>query len=64
VPRGENAGENLPSDHVVRRLDRVAVAGQTATITVAIDPSWHDVGAVAFAQRRDKRIVGATVLTR
>jgi hypothetical protein len=64
IPRGENAGETLPSDHVVRRLERVAVAGQTATIKLAVDPGWHDVGAVAFAQRRDMRITGATVLAR
>jgi hypothetical protein len=62
VPRGENAGETLPSDHVVRRLERVATAGQTATVSVKVDPSWHDVGAVVFAQRRDMRIVGATLL--
>jgi hypothetical protein len=64
VPRGENAGETLPSDHVVRRLDRVAAAGTTATITVKVDAAWHDVGAVAFAQRRDMRITGATLLPR
>ena len=64
VPRGENTGETLASDHVVRRLDRVAVAGQTGTVTVHVDPAWHAVGAVAFAQRRDLKIVGATVLPR
>nr|HEX4314673.1 DUF1223 domain-containing protein [Kofleriaceae bacterium] len=62
VPRGENAGETLASAHVVRRLDRVAAAGQTGSVTVKVDPSWQDVGAVAFAQRRDMRITGATVL--
>ena len=64
VPRGENAGETLGSDHVVRRLERVAAAGQTASITLPIDAAWRGVGAVAFGQRRDKRIVGATVLGR
>jgi hypothetical protein len=64
VPRGENSGSTLGSTHVVRRLDRVAAAGATATITVNVDPAWRDVGAVAFAQRRDRRITGATVLQR
>ncbi len=64
VPRGENAGETLGSARVVRRLDRVAAAGQTGSVTVAVDPAWHDVGAVAFAQRRDRRITGATLLPR
>ena len=64
VPRGENAGETLVSARVVRRFGRVAAAGQTGSITVALDTAWHDVGAVAFAQRRDRRITGATLLPR
>ena len=64
IPRGENAGETLGSARVVRRLDRVAAAGQTGSVTVAIDPAWREVGAVAFAQRRDRRITGATLLPR
>jgi hypothetical protein len=65
VPRGENAGETLVSDHVVRRLVRVARAGTTKTATLAIDPSWGTaIGAVAFAQQGDRTIVGATVLPR
>lgn len=65
VPRGENAGETLASDHVVRRFVRVAHAGKTETASVPIDPSWGDaIGAVAFAQRGDRTIVGATVLPR
>ncbi len=65
VPRGENAGETLASDHVVRRFVRVATAGKTQSVTVAIDPSWGtSLGAVAFAQQGDRKILGATVLPR
>ncbi len=64
VPRGENGGETLDDVHVVRRLDRVAAAGTTGAVTVSLDPAWNDVGAVAFAQRRDLRITGATRLPR
>jgi hypothetical protein len=63
VPRGENAGETLASDRVVRRLVRVASAGKTQAASLAIDPAWGDaIGAVAFAQQGDRKIVGATVL--
>jgi hypothetical protein len=63
VPRGENAGETLIGERVVRRLERVAAAGTTGKITVALGP-WTAGGAVAFAQRADRRIVGATLLRR
>ena len=62
VPRGENAGETLASDRVVRKLERVAQAGQNGTIDVKLDGSWKPGGAVAFAQRGDRRITGATLL--
>jgi hypothetical protein len=64
VTRGENSGETLGSSHVVRRLERVAAAGQPGAITVKIDPAWHAPGAVAFAQRADQRIVATTRLAR
>ncbi|MBV8759591.1 MAG: hypothetical protein JO257_20045 [Deltaproteobacteria bacterium] len=48
---------------MVRRLERVAEAGKTGRLTVALGP-WQASGAVAFAQRRDKRIIGATLLPR
>jgi hypothetical protein len=62
VRRGENAGERLASDRIVRALTRVARAGHAGAIDVALDPSWKQLGAVAFAQRPDLAIVGATVL--
>jgi hypothetical protein len=61
VPRGENAGTELVGDRVVRRLERVARAGHDGTITIPIGP-WPAGGAVAFAQRPDQVIVGATLL--
>jgi hypothetical protein len=66
VPRGENAGETLVSDHVVRKLVRVATSGTKAQKTIALDPAWGasgaTLGAVAFAQQRDRKIVAAAAL--
>jgi hypothetical protein len=64
VPRGENAGETLTSDRVVRRLERVAAAGKTGKLTLPLDERWGSVGAVAFAQRTDRAIVGSALLSR
>lgn len=64
VPRGENAGETLRGDRVVRRLERVAKAGERGTITVKLDARWKIGGAVAFAQRPDKAIVASALLRR
>ncbi|MGE3459702.1 MAG: DUF1223 domain-containing protein [Kofleriaceae bacterium] len=63
VARGENAGAQLRSDRVVRRLERVAKAGATATIRIPVAPTWRSVGALAFAQSRDSRIVASAALT-
>jgi hypothetical protein len=64
VPRGENAGSTMAADRVVRRLERVAAAGKTGSLTLPIDGHWGAVGAIAFAQRADKAIVGAATLSR
>ena len=64
VTRGENSGETLGSDRVVRRLELVARAGHTGTIAIPLDAKWRDVGAVAFAQRSDRRIIAAAMLAR
>ena len=64
VPRGENAGETLAGERVVRRLERVAAAGRQATVAIKLDPSWRPGGAVAFAQRADRRIVASALLRR
>lgn len=64
VTRGENSGETLGSDRVVRRLERVAAAGHQASAAVRIDPKWRAVGAVAFAQRADRRIIASVLLPR
>ena len=63
VTRGENTGSMLVGERVVRRLERVAEAGKTGHLTVALGP-WQASGAVVFAQRRDRRIIGATLLPR
>ncbi len=64
VIRGENSGETLGSDRVVRRLERVAAAGQKASTSIKLDPRWGTAGAVAFAQRADRRITAAVLLPR
>lgn len=63
VPRGENARRTMIGERVVRRLERVAEAGKTGSLAIALGP-WQASGAVAFAQRRDHRIIGATLLPR
>lgn len=64
VQRGENAGETLVSERVVRHLERAAAAGQNASLAIRLDPAWHAAGAVAFAQRADRRIVASALLRR
>jgi hypothetical protein len=64
VTSGENSGELLLGTHVVRTLARVAVAGQPGTVEVALPTTWKAGGAVAFAQRADRRIIGSRVLMR
>ncbi len=64
VTRGENSGEMLGSDRVVRRLERVAAAGQKSSVAIKLDPKWRTVGAVAFAQRADRRIIASALLPR
>jgi hypothetical protein len=64
VLRGENAGETLLSERVVRHLERASAAGQNASFAIRLDPAWHAAGAVAFAQRADRRIVASALLPR
>lgn len=64
VPRGENSGETLSNVRIVRRLVKVAAAGKPGTLKIALDPAWKSVGAVAFAQRADKKIVASAMLPR
>lgn len=64
VPRGENAGEKLTHHRIVRRLERIAGPGQRGTKRIALDPAWQAGGAVAFAQRADRKIVASALLPR
>lgn len=64
VTRGENSGSALLGDRVVRKLERVAAAGHTGKVAIVLPHEWKAGGAVAFAQRPDRRIVGARVLPR
>jgi hypothetical protein len=63
VPTGENSGTTLLADRVVRSLVKVATAGRDGTATIELR-GWRAGGAVAFAQRNDRAIIGATVLRR
>jgi hypothetical protein len=64
VPRGENSGTTSVHRHVVRKLERVAVAGKQGTVKISLDPAWSSVGAVVFAQRADKKIVATALVPR
>jgi hypothetical protein len=64
VTSGENAGEMLGGERVVRRLERIAAAGTQATAVVKLAPGWRAGGAVAFAQRADRRITASALLPR
>jgi|SRR5688572_4571340 hypothetical protein len=60
IARGENAGERLRNDHVVRVL--VPVSGAGGAVAVPLDPAWRRVGAVAFAQDADLHVVATRAL--
>jgi hypothetical protein len=62
VERGENAGETLRNDHIVRKLEKVASAGKTGSIEIALDAKWHQLGAIVIAQGDDMTIVGTRAL--
>lgn len=64
VTRGENSGETLGSDRVVRRFERVAAAGHQASTAIKLDSRWRAGGALAFAQRPDQRITASVLLAR
>jgi hypothetical protein len=55
ILRGENAGETLRNDHVVRVLVPI---GRPITL----DPSWTHLGAVVFAQAENRAIVASNTL--
>jgi hypothetical protein len=57
IEHGENAGRTLMNDAVVRKLIRVTSG--PATVTVPLDPAWHNVSATAFVQDRDTLTIGA-----
>ncbi len=64
VPRGENSGTTSVHRHVVRRLERVALAGKAGTVKITLDRAWTDLGAVVFAQRADQKIVASALVPR
>jgi len=62
VERGENAGETLRNDHIVRKLEKIASAGKTGSIEIALDAKWNQLGAIVIAQADDMTIVGSRQL--
>ncbi|MBA3503342.1 MAG: DUF1223 domain-containing protein [Myxococcota bacterium] len=64
VPRGENSGTTSAHKNIVRRLERVAVAGKSGTLKLPLDAGWSNVAAVVFAQRPDKKIVASALVPR
>lgn len=60
VTRGENSGETLAGERVVRALEPL-VAGQ---VTISLARGWNPGGVVVLAQRADHHIVGAVLLPR
>jgi hypothetical protein len=62
VRDGENAGRTIPNDATVRRLLRIgSVTGNVfvRTVTLDIDPAWHDLGVAAFLQDGETMAIGA-----
>jgi len=64
VPRGENSGTTSSHRNIVRRLERVAVAGQKGTVKIPLDSAWSNVAAVVFAQGSNKKIVASALIPR
>lgn len=62
IARGENAGEMLTGDCVVRKLVRLAEPGKSGKQAISVDAAWS--GAVVFAQRGDSAIVGSALFRR
>jgi hypothetical protein len=58
VHAGENRGESLRDDHIVRAL--VAIPG--GGVEIPLDPTWRTVRVVAFAASPDGAIVAARAL--
>lgn len=67
VERGENRGRTLASDAIVRKLVRVGTVANGAadkTVSVALDPSWKDITAVAFLQDAKTLAIDAAAAAR
>jgi len=64
VTRGENSGQTLGSERVVRRFERVAAAGLPGSAVIKLGPAWRAGGATVFAQRADRRIIASASLAR
>jgi hypothetical protein len=62
VERGENAGESLRNDHIVRAFKKVAAPGKTATIEITLDAKWKTLGAIVLAQSDDMAITATRAL--
>ena len=52
IGAGENEGRTVTEDAIVRRIVRVGSGAVTKNISVDADPSWKNLGVVAFVQDR------------
>jgi hypothetical protein len=60
VEHGENQGEIMRNNHVVRQLTKLSAKGAAS---VVLDPAWRNLGGLVFAQRTsDRAIVAAAEL--
>ena len=67
VRAGENLGRTVPNDATVRRLVRVGtLTGGVLdrTVTLDVDPSWHEPGVAAFLQDEETLAIGAAASAR
>jgi hypothetical protein len=58
ISAGENDGRTATEDAIVRRLVRVGIGNVDKSITLPVEPSWRNVGIVAFLQNVDTLAIG------
>jgi hypothetical protein len=62
IERGENEGLTATDNAIVRRIVRIGSGAVTKNISIDADPSWKNLGVVAFVQDRTTlAITAATV---
>jgi hypothetical protein len=57
IQHGENAGRTVTNDAIVRRL--ISVTPGQESVTIPVDPAWHNLSAAAFVQDRNTLAISA-----